>query len=112
MFYEVGKYFTWTKHQLTATTLLISKPRFETWPKDIQDLVLEEARILLDRTTELTINGNKESLEKMRAASTEILTDIDPAPFREKTKPIWSVAEEKAGKEYFARFLDAVEKSR
>lgn len=111
-FYEVGKYYTWTKQQITAITWVISKQRYDTWPKEVQDLVLEEVRTGLARTTVLDKEDTAKSFDVMKQAGTEIITDIDLAAFREKVKPAWSVAEEKAGKEFFTRFLDTVEKLR
>lgn len=87
--YEVAKYYTLDQHLIVPEVLVMSKKSWDKLSSDEQAAVRESARASVPVMRELWVAQEKKSEEKVRAAGSEIITDIDKTPFIEAMKPVY-----------------------
>lgn len=86
--YEVTKYVTMTRHIQLITGLIGSAAWFDRLPKDLQQVVQEEAFKAGDYASKLTIDS-LEQIEKDIQAKGMTVNKIDLTPFVEATRPVY-----------------------
>lgn len=87
--YQVAKVYSITEHLIIPEILVFSRKVWDTLPKADQDLIQklakeaqQEQRVLWDKKTAA-------SLEKLKAAGVQFVTDVDKKAFVESVKPIY-----------------------
>jgi tripartite ATP-independent transporter DctP family solute receptor len=87
--YEVAKYYTLDQHLIVPEVLVMSKKSWDKLSADEQAAVRESAKASVPVMRELWVAQEKKSEDKVRAAGSEIITDIDKTPFIEAMKPVY-----------------------
>ena len=86
--YEVTKYVTKTRHIQLVTGLVGSAPWFDKLPKDLQQIVQEEALKAGDYASNLTLDFMKQ-VEKDVQAKGMTVNEVDLAPFVAATESVY-----------------------
>ncbi|OCW59245.1 C4-dicarboxylate ABC transporter [Hoeflea olei] len=87
--YEVAKYYTLDQHLIVPEVLVMSKKSWDKLSAEDQEVVRQAARESVPVMRELWVAQEKKSEDKVRAAGSEIVTDIDKTPFIEAMKPVY-----------------------
>ncbi|MCY0096325.1 TRAP transporter substrate-binding protein [Hoeflea ulvae] len=87
--FEVAKYYTLDQHLIVPEVLVMSKKSWDKLSPEDQVAVKAAARDSVPVMRELWVAQEKKSEEKVRAAGSEIITDIDKTPFIEAMKPVY-----------------------
>jgi tripartite ATP-independent transporter DctP family solute receptor len=87
--FEVAKYYTLNEHLIVPEALVMSKASFEKLSAEDQEIVRQAAKDSVPYMRELWGAREEASLEKVRAAGTEIITEIDKTPFIEAMVPVY-----------------------
>ncbi len=87
--YEVAKYYTLDQHLIVPEVLVMSKKSWDKLSADEQAAVRESAKASVPVMRELWVAQEKKSEEKVRAAGSEIITEIDKQPFIDAMKPVY-----------------------
>jgi tripartite ATP-independent transporter DctP family solute receptor len=87
--YEVAKYYTLDQHLIVPEVLVMSKKSWDKLSAEEQAAVREAAKASVPVMRELWVAQEKKSEDKVRAAGSEIITDIDKTPFIEAMKPVY-----------------------
>lgn len=87
--FEVAKYYTLDQHLIVPEVLVMSKKSWDKLSADEQTAVREAAKASVPVMRELWVAQEKKSEDKVRAAGSEIITDIDKTPFIEAMKPVY-----------------------
>ena len=87
--FEVAKYYTLDQHLIVPEVLVMSKKSWDKLSAEEQAAVREAAKASVPVMRELWVAQEKKSEDKVRAAGSEIITDIDKTPFIEAMKPVY-----------------------
>ncbi|SFC02197.1 TRAP transporter substrate-binding protein [Tropicimonas isoalkanivorans] len=87
--FEVAGYYTLDQHLMVPEVLVMSKQTWDGLSEEDQALVMEAAKESTKVQRELWAEREAESEEKVRAAGSEIITDIDKTPFIEAMDPVY-----------------------
>jgi tripartite ATP-independent transporter DctP family solute receptor len=87
--FEVAKYYTLDQHLIVPEVLVMSKKTFDSLSPEDQAAVKEAATASNAVMQELWNKREMESMEKVKAAGTEVITDIDKTPFIEAMVPVY-----------------------
>ena len=87
--FEVAKYYTLDQHLIVPEVLVMSKKSWDKLSADEQEKVRAAAKASVPVMRELWVAQEKKSEDKVRAAGSEIITDIDKTPFIEAMKPVY-----------------------
>jgi len=87
--FEVAKYYTLDQHLIVPEVLVMSKKSWDKLSPEDQAAVRESAKASVPVMRELWVAQEKISEDKVRAAGSEIITDIDKTPFIEAMKPVY-----------------------
>lgn len=111
-FYEVQDYMTLTSHTYTVQMVGISETFFQSLPKDVQEVLIEEGRNaeLLNRE-KLEEIDNKQLEELKKVLEVYELSPEEFAKFRDQASESWGVAREAMGEEYYNLLISEVEKA-
>jgi tripartite ATP-independent transporter DctP family solute receptor len=86
---EQRKTLTLTGHFTQFVGLVINDKLFKSYPKDIQDALVEEAEKAGERMTALTIENDKKLLEDLKKQGVTVVTDVDLPAYRAATAPVY-----------------------
>jgi tripartite ATP-independent transporter DctP family solute receptor len=87
--FEVAKYYTLDQHLIVPEVLVMSKKSWDKLSPEDQEKVRAAAKASVPVMRELWVAQEKKSEDKVRAAGSEIITDIDKTPFIEAMKPVY-----------------------
>lgn len=87
--FEVAKYYTLDQHLIVPEVVVMSKKTFDALSPEDQAAVRQAAKDSVPVMRELWAANEKASEDKIRAAGTEIITDIDKTPFIEAMVPVY-----------------------
>lgn len=110
-FYEVQKYMTLTKHTYTLQMVGMAESFFQSLPKEIQDILLEEGRkaeLLNREKLEEIDNGQLTELKKVMEVYE--LAPAEFAAFKEVASKSWGKAHNAMGDEGYNLLISEVEK--
>ena len=96
--YQVAKYFTMTEHLIIPELLVFSRISWQKLSPEDQALIKKLSKEAQAEQRVLWYEAENAAIEKMKAAGTEIITDIDKKPFQDAVKPVW----DKYGAKYAA----------
>jgi len=96
--YQVAKYFTMTEHLIIPELLVFSRISWQKLSPDDQALIKKLSKETQAEQRVLWYEAENAAIAKMKAAGTEIITDIDKKPFQDAVKPVW----DKYGAKYAA----------
>lgn len=92
--YEVTKYYTLTDHFITPVVFLMNKTKFDSLPKEYQEIITSTSADLQGWAGDLYSNVSKDLLGKLQASGVSVFT-VDKEPFR---KAAQSVLEKYSGR--------------
>jgi len=95
---QVAKYFTMTEHLIIPELLVFSRISWQKLSPEDQALIKKLSKETQAEQRVLWYEAENAAIEKMKAAGTEIITDIDKKPFQDAVKPVW----DKYGAKYAA----------
>ena len=84
--YEHKKVISMTGHFKAFVGLAMGRTYWDTLPKDVQKVLLEEAKKAGVKLTELTIQSLEAFKEKFRAQGVTFIEDVDTAAFQKSTE--------------------------
>ena len=87
--FEVAKYYTLDQHLIVPEVLVMSKKSWDKLSAEDQAAVRAAAKASVPVMRDLWVAQEKKSEDKVRAAGSEIITDIDKTPFIEAMKPVY-----------------------
>lgn len=97
-FFEVQKYISLTEHTYSAEPMLISMITWNKLNADQQKVLQEAASEARDWQRQLAIDLESGYWDKIReSGKSEILVDVDKDAFKQATKPVWDMFEDKVG---------------
>lgn len=97
-FFEVQKYISLTEHTYSAEPMLISMITWKKLNADQQKVLQEAASEAKDWQRQLAIDLESGYWDKIReSGKSEILVDVDKDAFKQATKPVWDMFEDKVG---------------
>ncbi|HOX29331.1 MAG TPA: TRAP transporter substrate-binding protein [bacterium] len=99
--YEVAKYYSLNEHARVPDVVLISMKTWNKLSDADKKIVADAAKESEKAQSELWAKYDKEALEKVKASGCKI-NKPDPAPFREKVKPMYE--------KYRAQFGDLIDR--
>ncbi|MDO5667071.1 MAG: TRAP transporter substrate-binding protein [Alcaligenaceae bacterium] len=103
-FYEVQKYMTLTHHTYHTYAVVMNKAAWDSLPDDLKTVVSDAFDVSRDYARELTIEDEKEVLERIKDDIEIIeLTDEGRAAFIEKSQPIYKQFEKQVTPELIAK---------
>jgi TRAP-type C4-dicarboxylate transport system substrate-binding protein len=88
--FEVAKYYTLNQHLIVPEILVMSKIAYDKLSAEDQAAVRQAAKDSVPVMRELWTAREAASEAKVRAAGTEIITDIDKTPFIEAMVPVYA----------------------
>ncbi|UJQ95526.1 TRAP transporter substrate-binding protein [Mariluticola halotolerans] len=86
---EVAKYYTLDEHLIVPEVLVMSKASWNKLSAEDQAIVRQAARDSVPVMRELWDAQEAASMEKVIASGTEVITDIDKAPFIAAMEPVY-----------------------
>jgi tripartite ATP-independent transporter DctP family solute receptor len=86
---EVRKVISTTGHFKAIVAWPINNRFFNRLPKDVQQVLLEEGLKARDEMTRLTLESQKNYMEKFKEAGVTFVTDVDQAAFQKATTPVY-----------------------
>jgi TRAP-type C4-dicarboxylate transport system substrate-binding protein len=78
-----------TGHFKAFVGLAMGRTYWDTLPKDVQKVLLDEAKKAGDKLTELTIKSQEAFKEKFRAQGVTFVEDVDAAAFQKATESVY-----------------------
>ncbi|MCB1341682.1 MAG: TRAP transporter substrate-binding protein [Pseudooceanicola sp.] len=87
--FEVAKYLTLDEHLIVPEILVMSKKTFDSLSAEDQAAVKEAAMASNAVMHDLWVKREAASMEKVKAAGTEVITQIDKTPFMEAMAPVY-----------------------
>lgn len=87
--FEVARYFSLTHHFRTPDVVVMSLKFWQKLPKEYQTMILEAARETSLYERKLWASEEEQTMASLKAAGVKVNEVADPAPFREKVKPVW-----------------------
>ncbi len=107
--YEVQKYLSLTAHAYTAAPVIMNKAKFDSLPKDYQDIVMDEALKAAAFQRDLNAKNESKDLAFLQEQGMEVVSDPDRDSMRKVVeKPVrdWFV------EKYGSQWLDAIEQAK
>ncbi|MGE9007845.1 TRAP transporter substrate-binding protein [Leptospira interrogans] len=103
---QVAKYFTMTEHLIIPELLVFSKISWQKLTPADQALIKKLSKECQAEQRVLWHEAEKVAIDKMKAAGTEMIMDVDKKPWRDAVKPVW----DKYGAKYaeMVKRIDAV----
>jgi tripartite ATP-independent transporter DctP family solute receptor len=92
-FYEAAPNISLTNHLLTASSVCINDKKFQSLPKDLQNILLGAAKEAGDYFTKLGIESYDRDKKEMESKGAKFIV-VDRNPFQEKMKPLIQEMEE------------------
>lgn len=100
--YEVQKYLTLSKHLFLFAGVYINEEYFQSLPADVQQALLDAARIAQEYSYKEITEGEEELLNEIgEIMEITELTEEQYNSFKNKMTPIWSSIAEDIGADYF-----------
>lgn len=87
---ETRKYISLTGHFTAIVAWPINVKYFNSLPKDVQSVLLEEGLKAKDDMTKLTLDLDKDYMAKFKSAGVSFVEDVDLAAFQKVTAPVYS----------------------
>jgi TRAP-type transport system periplasmic protein len=88
--FETRKTISMTSHFIAWVTFTMSNDYFKRLPKDVQTVLLEEGKKSGDYMTKLTMDMEKDYIEKLKAQGVTFVTDVDKAAFQKATASVYN----------------------
>lgn len=106
-FYEVGKYYSLTKHSYEPISWFMNLKKYQALAPDQRAAVDEAAKAtcVLDRKAEL--ESESKDLEFIRKAGVQVNDIKDLKPFKDLMAPVYADVGSKVGKEWMDKVLSA-----
>jgi tripartite ATP-independent transporter DctP family solute receptor len=106
-FYEVGKYYSLTKHTYEPISWFVNLKKYQAMPADLRAAVDEAAKAAcaLDRKAELDTEST--DLDIIRKAGVQVNEIKDLKPFKDLMGPVYAEIGAKVGKEWMDKVLAA-----
>ena len=103
---QVAKYFTMTEHLIIPELLVFSRISWQKLTPADQALIKKLSKECQAEQRVLWYEAEKAAIDKMKAAGTEMIMDVDKKPWRDAVKPVW----DKYGAKYaeMVKRIDAV----
>ncbi|WP_420556838.1 TRAP transporter substrate-binding protein [Roseovarius sp.] len=110
-FYEVQDYLMLTEHAMLAGVLIYSSSWFDSLPADLQSIMMEAGKKMIDRQRAGVQEVEAADLERIRESGTEIvtITDAQKAAFREATLPVHKIFSDERGGEMLKKIYAATQ---
>jgi tripartite ATP-independent transporter DctP family solute receptor len=86
-FYEVAKNISLTEHNITVRPLFISKATWDKLPKDLQQIVEQDAKKATTYEREQEQKAGKEAMDFLKSQGVKVI-EINKQPFNDATKPV------------------------
>ena len=104
--HQVAKYFTMTEHLIIPELLVFSKISWQKLTPADQALIRKAAKEAQAEQRVLWYEAENAALDKMKAAGTQMIMDVDKKPWQDAVKPVW----DKYGAKYaeMVKRIDAV----
>jgi tripartite ATP-independent transporter DctP family solute receptor len=104
--HQVAKYFTMTEHLIIPELLVFSKISWQKLTPADQALIKKAAKEAQAEQRVLWYEAENAALDKMKAAGTQMIMDVDKKPWQDAVKPVW----DKYGTKYaeMIKRIDAV----
>ena len=104
--HQVAKYFTMTEHLIIPELLVFSKISWQKLTPADQALIKKVAKEAQAEQRVLWYEAENAALDKMKAAGTQMIMDVDKKPWQDAVKPVW----DKYGTKYaeMIKRIDAV----
>jgi tripartite ATP-independent transporter DctP family solute receptor len=103
---EVNKYMSLTGHLAQIQSLVINDKFYQSLSPELRAIFDKSAIDAGNYQNELALKGNKEALEKIKAAGVKVDT-VNIAEFADKTKNAWKEFEPQFGKGLYERVVAA-----
>jgi TRAP-type C4-dicarboxylate transport system substrate-binding protein len=88
-FNEVQKYLSLTQHAYSALALVMNDAKFNNLTAEEQKVIVEVAAEAEAMQRKAVQEKEAGMIEELRAAGTEVNSDVDAAAFQAAVKPIW-----------------------
>ena len=104
--HQVAKYFTMTEHLIIPELLVFSRISWQKLTPADQALIKKAAKEAQAEQRVLWYEAENAALDKMKAAGTQMIMDVDKKPWQDAVKPVW----DKYGAKYaeMIKRIDAV----
>jgi tripartite ATP-independent transporter DctP family solute receptor len=109
--HEVNKHITLTGHVYSPNTILVGQKVWDTYDEATKNILKEVGAIAAKRSREIARSQESTMLQEMRekAGCTIIeLTDAQKIPFQQATASVWTMVEERVGKDLFDKLKAAL----
>jgi TRAP-type transport system periplasmic protein len=97
--FEVAPYYSITNHLHKMYAMTMSKKRFDSLPKDVQQAILETAKALLPVSTKITTEIDLKIIGKLIRENRVLFNTADIDAFRKLSQGVLDKWSEKVGKE-------------
>ena len=87
-FADVQKYISITNHKYECKNMIFSLTKWNQYPEDVQNLLLEAAKKFGDEHRKAIVDSQEEQLNALKEKGMEV-TEPDLAPFQEATKSVY-----------------------
>ena len=87
-FADVQKYISITNHKYECKNMIFSLTKWNQYPEDVQNLLLEAAKKFGDEHRKAIVDSQEEQLKALQEKGMEV-TEPDLAPFQEATKSVY-----------------------
>jgi tripartite ATP-independent transporter DctP family solute receptor len=87
---ETRKVISMTGHFTAIVTWPMNNTYFNKLPKDVQTVLLEEGARAKEEMTRLTLELDKEYMQKFQQAGVSFVEDVDLAAFQKATTPVYT----------------------
>ncbi|KAB7707172.1 DctP family TRAP transporter solute-binding subunit [Bacillus aerolatus] len=96
-YYEVHKYLTTTNHMYSAGMILMNNEKFNSYPADVQKILMESAKEAGTHEREFVQKLEQEYKKTAQENGMKIIENADLKPFKEAVKPVYKKYEDKYG---------------
>lgn len=109
--YEVQNYLSFTGHFYMPTALLMNNEFYEELPEDLQEIVMDGARMFRDEQRKLAHEQDDEYLEVLKEEGVQVndITEEQREMFIEATQPVFEKYDEKLGNNLIDELFEAIE---
>jgi tripartite ATP-independent transporter DctP family solute receptor len=83
-FYEVQQYLNKTEHLRSWVYIVLSETKFQSLPKDLQDLVIDAGKKMQAYEHDLFLKDETELEQFLRSSGMTIISDVDQAAFAQQ----------------------------
>lgn len=103
-FSEVQKYLSLTGHVYAPSVVSFSKSIFESYPKDIQDIILKAEKEARDWERDFCIKKDQELAATLAAQGMEVI-EVDKAVWAEAAEPVYEQYKDEINQDYVKAFI-------